>query len=214
MESSERLHTLAYHDGWYSFVFPTVVGPRFNPPGMNDPIHADARDKKPRNDGATVQYLAPNERSGHDISFDVSIDAGVDIEELRATHKIKTKRPVRSQARVQLADRKTIPNKDFILEFRVAGDTIKSTVLRHYDESEGQGYFTMMLYPPADLDSLERGPLELVFVIDCSGSMRGAPLQQAKAAISSALGMMDEGDTFQIIRFSEQASYFGERPGK
>jgi len=30
-------HTLAYHDGWYSFVFPTVVGPRYNPKGFRDP---------------------------------------------------------------------------------------------------------------------------------------------------------------------------------
>ena len=30
-------HTLAYNDGWYSFVFPTVVGPRYNPPGSADP---------------------------------------------------------------------------------------------------------------------------------------------------------------------------------
>ena len=33
-------HTLAYRDGWYSFVFPTVVGPRFNPPGSTDPVMA------------------------------------------------------------------------------------------------------------------------------------------------------------------------------
>ena len=26
-------HTLGYVDGWYDFVFPLVVGPRFNPPG-------------------------------------------------------------------------------------------------------------------------------------------------------------------------------------
>ena len=32
--------TLAYRDGWYSFVFPTVVGPRFNPPGHPDPVQA------------------------------------------------------------------------------------------------------------------------------------------------------------------------------
>ena len=30
-------HTLAYRDGWYSFVFPTVVGPRYNPPGYSGP---------------------------------------------------------------------------------------------------------------------------------------------------------------------------------
>ena len=208
----DYLHTLAYRDGWYSFVFPTVVGPRFNPPGHSDPLHADARGKKPRAGGATVQYLRPEERSAHDISFDVNVDAGVAIEELRSSHKIKTHRPAENQAKVRLADERTIPNRDFLLEFRVAGETIKSTLLRHYDSETGQGYFTMMVYPPAELGSLDRGPLELVFVIDCSGSMRGKPLQQAKAAISAALGMMDPGDTFQIIRFSDNASYFGDRP--
>jgi Ca-activated chloride channel family protein len=208
----EYLHTLAYHDGWYSFVFPTVVGPRFNPPGHNDPIHADARGTAPRNDGATVQYLRPDERSAHDISFDIVIDAGVAIEELRSTHKIRTKRPGNDRAEVQLAEGKTMPNRDFLLEFRVAGDTIKSNLLTHFERDENRSYFTLMVYPPADLQALERQPLELVFVLDCSGSMRGAPLQQAKAAVSAALEMMDRNDTFQIIRFSDNASYFGTDP--
>ena len=41
-------HTLAYKDGWYSFVFPTVVGPRFNPPGHTDPVGAVRRGKSAR----------------------------------------------------------------------------------------------------------------------------------------------------------------------
>jgi Ca-activated chloride channel family protein len=36
-------HTLAYHDGYYEFVFPMVVGPRFNPPGSTDGVGAVAR---------------------------------------------------------------------------------------------------------------------------------------------------------------------------
>ena len=43
--------TLAYKDGWYSFVFPTVVGPRFNPPGHPDPIHALPRGGRHENTG-------------------------------------------------------------------------------------------------------------------------------------------------------------------
>lgn len=208
----EYLHTLAYQDGWYSFVFPTVVGPRFNPPGHTDPIHADARGKPTQNSGATVQYLRPDERSAHDISFDITIDAGVTIEKLRSSHKIETKRPGEHRAAIQLANQKTMPNRDFLLEFRVAGDTIKSNLLTHFDRDENRGYFTLMVYPPADLEALKRQPLELVFVLDCSGSMRGAPLQQAKAAVSAALEMMDPNDTFQIIRFSDNASYFGTNP--
>ena len=41
-------HTLKYEDGWYSFVFPTVVGPRFNPAYSTDPIPA-----VPRSDTST-----------------------------------------------------------------------------------------------------------------------------------------------------------------
>src|SRR5207253_8032041 len=35
-------HTLEYVDGWYEYVFPMVVGPRFNPPGMSEGVGAKA----------------------------------------------------------------------------------------------------------------------------------------------------------------------------
>lgn len=54
--------------------------------------------------------------------------------------------------------------------------------------------------------------MEMVFVIDCSGSMHGAPMRQAKNAINAALDHMNTGDTFQIITFSDHASQFGNAP--
>jgi hypothetical protein len=75
-------HTLAYSDGWYEFVFPMVVGPRFNPPGIADGVGAVPRDKQGWSGQKTeVSYLAPGERSGHDIALRVEMDAGVAIEE-------------------------------------------------------------------------------------------------------------------------------------
>ena len=204
-------HTLTYNDGWYSFVFPTVVGPRFNPPGSEDPIAALPRGAN--SGGSTaVTYLRPDERSGHDISINVTIDAGVPIEEMRSTHVIEAANPTREQAVVTLANKATLPNRDFILDFRVAGDTIRSNLLTNVDADSGQGYFTMMLYPPAGLEALPRKPMELVFVLDASGSMRGVPMLQAKEAIVEALSHLRPQDTFQIIRFSDNASRFGPNP--
>lgn len=204
-------HTLAYNDGWYSFVFPTVVGPRYNPPGHSDPIMA-----LPRQDTTTpdtgVRYLRPDERSGHDISIDVQISAGVEIEELRSTHKIVAEQADEQSASVRLAAGATIPNRDFILDFRVAGETMKSDLLTYVDPDTQQGYFTMMLYPPEVTNNLERRNMEMVFVIDASGSMSGAPMAQAKDAVLAALDHLQEGDTFQIIRFSDNASQFGQAP--
>ena len=97
-------HTLSYRDGWYSFVFPMVVGPRYNPPGHADPVAAlprGGRTEAP--DANAVEYLAPAERSGHDIGIRVRIDAGVTIEEIRSSHEIATARDRPGTASVTLA---------------------------------------------------------------------------------------------------------------
>ncbi len=205
-------HTLAYNDGWYSFVFPTVVGPRYHPPGSADLIVPAARDSLLPAANTTVEYLRPNERSAHDISINVRINAGVTIEELKSTHEIVASRDAADSATITLANVTMIPNRDFILDFQVAGGTIKSDLLTYMDPQTNQGYFTLMMYPPANLSSLQRQPMEMVFVLDCSGSMSGTPLDQAKSAVNAALDKLQEGDTFQIIRFSDNASSFGATP--
>ena len=207
-------HTLAYRDGWYSFVFPTVVGPRYNPPGSTDPESAlPCTPIQPASAGIAVQYLRPGERSGHDIAITIELDAGVEIEDIDASHRIDEVRTGADTATIELANRTTIPNRDFVLDFKVAGGRIKSNLLTYEDPDEAdQGYFTMMLYPPKGLADLRRHPLEMVFVLDCSGSMDGQPIAQAKAAVISALDQLEPSDTFQVIRFSNNASQFGDEP--
>ena len=204
--------TLAYVDGWYEFVFPMVVGPRFNPPGFTEGVGAVARGKQGISGQKTeVQYLRPGERSGHDISLTVDVDAGVTIEELESrSHVITTNHSGAEKVQVTLSPLDTIPNRDFVLRYKVVGKVVKSSLLVHRDERGG--FFTLMLYPPEDLKSLERAPMEMIFVLDCSGSMNGKPIAQAKKAVERALKHLQPGDTFQIIRFSVDASQFGPEP--
>jgi Ca-activated chloride channel family protein len=208
----QYFHTLAYDDGWYEFVFPMVVGPRFNPAGITDGVGAVARGKHGvSGQPAEVSYLAPAERSGHDIGLQVDVQAGVAIEQTRCTsHKVIEARTSSEHFVVSLSSDDAIPNKDFVLRYRVAGERIKSSLVTHRDQRGG--FFTLMLYPPADLKSLSRQALELVFVLDCSGSMSGEPIAQAKAAIRRALERLQPGDSFQIINFSEKSSALGARP--
>ena len=205
-------HTLAYKDGWYSFVFPTVVGPRYNPPGYPDPVDAVPRGDGSNGLGTTVEYLRPNERSGHDISINVRLDAGVEIEDVKASHGVDVSRDGERTAVVKLKNESTIPNRDFVLDFRVAGERLKSNLLTHRDPETGEGYFTLMVIPPKDSTFVSRQAMEMVFVVDCSGSMSGQPLQQAKDAVLVALDRLGPDDTFQIIRFSDTASQFGAKP--
>src|SRR5262249_35578946 len=82
-------HTLAYEDGWYSFVFPTVVGPRYNPAASKDPVVALPRggNRVPVS-GTAVHYLRPAERSAHDLRIAVDLDAAVATQELAASPPI------------------------------------------------------------------------------------------------------------------------------
>lgn len=55
-------------------------------------------------------------------------------------------------------------------------------------------------------------PLEMIFLVDCSTSMRGTPLRKAKQVVDQALSKLTPADTFQILRFSSRSSQLGQRP--
>ena len=205
-------NTLAYVDGWYEFVFPMVVGPRFNPPGFTDGVGAVGRGKGGISGQKTeVQYLKPGERSGHDISLAVDINAGVAVEKITCSNHAITKTfKTKENVAVKLSSLDTIPNKDFVLRYKVTGKRVKSALVTHRDKRGG--FFTLMLYPPENLSHLKRAPMEMIFVLDCSGSMSGKPIAKAKDAIRRALRKLEPDDTFQIIRFSNNASQLGPKP--
>jgi Ca-activated chloride channel family protein len=205
-------NTLAYVDGWYEFVFPMVVGPRFNPPCYTDGVGAVTRGKNGISGQKTeIQYLKPGERSGHDIAVTVDVDAGVSIEEVACTsHVIDKTFTTPENLSVKLSSLDSIPNKDFVLRYKVAGKKVKSALVTHRDKRGG--FFSLMLYPPENLSYLKRSPMEMIFVLDCSGSMRGKPIAKAKEAIKRGLKKLGKDDTFQVIRFSNNASQFGPNP--
>lgn len=209
-------HTLGFREGGYEFVFPMVVGPRYNPIGEGNgvgavPVYAGGASGQP----TEVQYLRPDMRSGHDVSIDVDIDAGVPIASIQSpTHSIVASidpgRPRHAVARLSDAD--SIPNRDFVLRYRVGGGQISGGLITQRDDDGRGGFFSLVIAPPSDLRYTQRGPIDLVFVIDCSGSMDGQPLQLAKYAVVNALGQLRPEDAFQIIRFSDTCTSMTNRP--
>ncbi len=209
-------HTLAYSDGWYEFVFPMVVGPRFNPPGSTEGVGAVGRGSRGASRQKTeVQYLRAGQRSGHDVAVTVKLDAGVPVEAIESrTHKVSVARrdPARAEVTLDPADR--IPNRDFVLRWKVAGEGIKSSLIVRRNDGDAQsgGHFSLMLLPPDSLKHLPRSPLEMVFTLDVSGSMDGRPIAQAKDAVRHALRNLGRDDTFQLIRFAGHADLMAPRP--
>ena len=198
------VETVPYEAGAYEFTFPMVVGPRYipgAPTGKQGGGWAPDTNQVPDASRITPPVTPEGTRAGHDISLEVALDAGVPIESLAAkTHDIAIERPNPRQAVVRLRDEAAIPNKDFILEYAVAGPRIGDALLTH--RSGNDGFFTLLLQPPEHAAQSEITPKELVFVLDTSGSMSGFPIEKAKEAMRAALVTLNARDTFNLITFS------------
>ena len=69
-----------------------------------------------------------------------------------------------------------------------------------------------MIEPPERFLDDQVLPREMVFLLDCSGSMSGAPMAASKAFMRSALQALRSEDRFRIIRFSDSATEFSSQP--
>jgi Ca-activated chloride channel family protein len=198
---------LKYSGGAYEFMFPMVVAPRYVPgtspanqqegngfaPGTNQVPDASRITPRPVPEGM---------RAGHDVSLDITLDAGVAIDGLESkTHPIAIERTDERRAHVRLKNSATIPNKDFVLRYDVAGSAIQDALLTHRSTMQG-GFFTMILQPPERVTAEDVMPKELVFVVDTSGSMSGFPIEKAKETMKLALDNLYPTDTFNLITFA------------
>src|SRR6266849_1924360 len=187
------VETLKYEDGAYEFVFPMVVAPRYIPGRPTGKQGGGAR--------ITPPVTPPGPRAGHDISVEVTLDAGVPINFLRSvTHDIDIERPTPHTARLHLRDKAEIPNRDLVLLYDVSGKRMEDAVLTYRDQRGG--FFTMILQPPSHAPAQDITPKELVFVLDTSGSMMGFPIEKAKETMKLALDDLNPRDTFNLITFS------------
>jgi len=199
------VETLKYEAGSYEFVFPMVVGPRYipgQPRGQNRGNgFAPDTSQVPDASRITPKMIPPGLRSGHDVSLDIQLDAGLLIDALDSkTHPIDIERPDGRSAHIRLKEAATIPNKDFVLRYDVAGGSIQDAILTH--RSDKGGFFTMILQPPDRVAVHDVTPKELVFVLDTSGSMQGFPIEKAKETMKIAMDSLYPSDTFNLITFS------------
>ncbi|MGA9383152.1 MAG: after-VIT domain-containing protein, partial [Phormidium sp.] len=209
--------SLKFTGGNYEFVFPMVVGPRYIPgnpiPSSPPLVRGDGgidTDRVPDASRITPPVLRPGTRSGHDINVTVEIDAGVPISEVNSTsHQITTSRQS-NIVKVQLAKEDSIPNKDLILRYRIAGNNTQATVLTQADEKGG--HFAVYLIPALQYRSNEIVPKDVVFLMDTSGSQSGDPLVKSKELMRRFINGLNPNDTFTIIDFANTTKQLSPTP--
>jgi Ca-activated chloride channel family protein len=212
---------LEYERGGYEWVFPMVVGPRYIPgvpesqadddsgPTANSQQPtapsgrgwAEPTDQVPDADRITPPVLPPGLRSGHDIALTVTVDAGLPIHNLDSVnHEVEIEEPSDVRHVVKLAAADSVPNRDFVLRWKVDGAETQFGVLAHKDDAGG--FLTLMMQPPLAPDDDQVTPREITFILDVSGSMMGLPVDTSKAVVTRALDHLRPDDRFNIFLYA------------
>jgi len=194
---------LDYEDGGYEWAFPMVVGPRFIP----EQGTGRSGGTTPSDDVDRLSAPVSAERTGNDITVSVTVDAGLPIQKVQSpSHDIDVDRPAEDSADIVLSSMDSIPNKDFVLRYEVAGTSPEAAFLTH--RTGDDGYFMLMLQPQSEdeLPQSEITPKEMVFVIDTSCSQSGEPLARAKEAVELAIDEMNPQDRFWVLNFNSSVS--------
>jgi Ca-activated chloride channel family protein len=203
----EYQEIVRYDQGDFRLRFPTVVGPRYIPGtagidgvpgtgwGVNTPEVPDAA-------RITPPVRHPAEGPAAPVALTVDLDAGIPLRRVGSpSHPVTTTPASATRHTVTLADGAVPADRDFELVWTPdVGAEPAAAVFTEWHDHER--YALVMVLPPATAAGAARLPRETIFVIDTSGSMAGASIQQARLALDEALGALAPSDRFNVIRFS------------
>lgn len=182
-------------EGIYQFVFPTVVGPRYASPTMDE-------------NGETAEwvetpYLQEGKTPDAAYNITVNLSTGVPISNLTCnSHDINVVQGSDSTAKVTLSDPDDYAgDRDFILDYQLTGQEVNCGLMLY--EGETENFFMLMVQPPERFEPEDIPPREYIFVLDISGSMYGYPLDTAKELIRDLVGSLKETDRFNLLLFAD-----------
>jgi len=189
--------------GVYTFVYPTVVGPRYS----------NKTKSEGGNDGQFVStpYTKEGELPTYKFNIGVKINSSIPIQEVTCTtHKTIVTHPDLYTSSIKLDENESHGgNRDVILNYSLQGNKIESGVMLY--EHGDENFFLMMVQPPKKVLEDEIPPREYIFIVDVSGSMHGYPLDISKKLLRNLILNLRPTDKFNVVLFSGYTGVLSER---
>ena len=188
--------------GTYSFIYPTVVGPRYSNKKEKDSGTDDQFIKTP--------YTKESELPAYKFNFNCKINSGIAIQNISCTtHKINVKHTDLNTAVIQLAPNESkAGNRDLIIDYSLQGNKIESGIMLF--ENGDENFFLMMVQPPKKVLERDIPPREYIFIVDVSGSMNGFPLNISKKLLRNLIVNLKPTDKFNVVIFAGSAGLFSK----
>jgi len=136
---------------------------------------------------------AADARGLHRIGFDLELSLGAGVIKVASpSHRILSE-----HNRVALASRSDLPDRDLVLDLEASGTRI-------FAGTAPGGTRHVAAVIPSTLFATEiAAPRNVVLLIDSSGSMHGAPIDQARSAALACIAALEPRDNFGIALFSD-----------
>jgi Ca-activated chloride channel homolog len=163
-----------------------------------------------RSEAGTVTYLYPlstekfSSAPIKNLSMKIELKSAEPLASIYSpSHKVEIKRDGPNRAVIGYESKDEKPDTDFQL---VYSSDIRDVGLRliTYKPDADDGYF-LLLAAPTISNETKPAAKNVVFVVDTSGSMAGAKLQQAQKALRFCVENLNNDDRFEIVRFSTEA---------
>ena len=163
-----------------------------------------------RSDTGAVTYTYPlsTEKFSAQPIKSLSVKVEVKTEQPLASiyspsHKVEIKRDGANRAVIGYESKDEKPDTDFQLVYSSEARDVGLSLLSHKPDGD-DGYF-LLLAAPTVAKEAKPAAKDIVFVVDTSGSMAGAKLDQAKKALEFCVENLNAEDRFEIVRFSTEA---------
>ncbi len=209
----EYQDTVRYDLGRFSIRFPMVVGPRYIPGTPLSPLEEQTQkngvgwavntDQVPDASRITPPVQHPNQGSINPLTIQIDLAPGFLLDRVESpTHPIRFETNGNGTTQITISGGHTFADRDFELLWTPQTSHQAQTQL-FLEEHDGETY-GMLLFLPPQLSTTRPGDItrEVIFVIDTSGSMAGASIVQAKAALKLAVSRLTPNDRFNIIQFN------------
>ncbi|HEU4533370.1 MAG TPA: VWA domain-containing protein, partial [Polyangiaceae bacterium] len=203
---------LAADEGALCFRVPSLVAPRYVPaggPAGDRSGHGTLEPTAEVPDAARIS--PPRGAAAYGLSLDLLFDLGREVAVESPSHRVLCEAVGGHRVRVTFAGGEVALDRDVVVTARGAPGAAAGLVC-HRGEGDAEGYFALTVVPDLFEHAAEgRSPREVVFLVDTSGSMEGASLPEAKAALRLCLRHLREGDRFTILAFASECRAFERR---
>jgi Ca-activated chloride channel family protein len=136
------------------------------------------------------------------VSVRVEIESKAPLKAVYSpSHTVEVKREGANRAVVGFEASNVLPEANFQLYHTADKSAVGANLLTHRTAA-GEGFFLLLAAPGVEAKERAFVQKDLVFVLDTSGSMAGAKLEQAKKALSFCVENLNESDRFDILRFA------------